>query len=296
MIALALLLAVQSPAPAPTTTTPSAPARPKLLVLDVKSGDLTKDQVESLTAVVAARAAKFGQVDVTSAQDVRELVQVEAEKQAAGCDGDSCLAEVAGAMGAQYVLATRAGKIGSSFVVTAQLYDAQKGEARARDTAETFSIDEVPQKLSTIVDGVLQESLGAPQAPLAKAPAAAAAKESAAAAEDGGHFDPLHLALQISGASALIAGGVLVVVGIAPAVVYGQKKAALNQATRDYSGKQAQLDEASKLQKDADNARTFYNGPGRIMWMSGAAIAILGGAALAAGFLLPPTEEMEGSL
>ena len=36
----------------------------------------------------------------------------------AGCAGDSCLSEIAGAMGAQYVLVTRVSKLGSSYVVS----------------------------------------------------------------------------------------------------------------------------------------------------------------------------------
>jgi hypothetical protein len=294
VVLLSCALAAQA-APEPAPAQDGAPKRPKLLVLDVKSGDLTPDQIDALTAVVAARAQKFGQVDVASAQDIRDLADVEAQKQAAGCDGDGCLAELAGALGARYVLATRAGKLGSSYVVAVQLYDAEKGEAQARDTAEAFSIDDLSPKLITVVDGALESALGPPQDRTTTAAPAATSTDGARAGEQGAPIDPVKLGLQIGGASAIIVGGALAGFGVAPLLLYNQKKGQLNQATRDYEGKQDQLDDAAALHEEAIGLRELYNGPGRVMLVSGSVVLVLGVGALATGLVMPPMSElMEG--
>src|SRR5438552_1724168 len=99
-LALALILAVGASAHAAH----AAPAeRVKVLVLDVKSKALSASEVETLTSLITAHLARYPQLDVMSSVDIKRLVDLEAQKQSAGCDAGACLSELAGAMGADLV-------------------------------------------------------------------------------------------------------------------------------------------------------------------------------------------------
>src|ERR1043166_587870 len=125
--------------PAPATTT--KPAKWKLLVLDATAPDLEKSQADTLTSYIASRAARFPSLQVLSAGDLREMVTVEATKQASGCDEDnkSCLAEIAGALGAEFVLTTRAGKLDGVYVVSLQVFDARIASAEGHESVQGWS-------------------------------------------------------------------------------------------------------------------------------------------------------------
>jgi hypothetical protein len=291
LVVVAALLMMQAPASdapasieAPASEAPKpVVVREKLLVLDVKSGDLSADQVATLTQMIASRAHRFAQVDAVSSADLRELATLEAEKQEAGCEGDSCLAELAGALGARYVLSTRAGKIGSSTVVSVQLYEATKGTVEARDTVEVFDLDELPAKVSPLVDGVLTQVLGAPLSGAAPLPQAPPKKNGS---------DPLHLALQVGGGAGIAVGVVSAALGVIPYAIYQQKKGELLSLQKNYAGDTVELESAQGLQTDLRNMRALYNNVGRFAVIGGVTLAVLGGAALAAGFLLPPLDEL----
>jgi len=87
--------------------------------------------LSSLAAIELARDKRF---DVLSTADLREVVALEGEKQALGCDVDSssCLAEVAGAMGARFVVFGQLGKLGTAPVLTLSLYDSDEGRTPGR--------------------------------------------------------------------------------------------------------------------------------------------------------------------
>src|SRR6185437_4701742 len=78
-------------APAPQ---PTAPTRTRVLVLDVKSKDLSASEIETLTSLITAHLSRYQQLDVMSSVDIKRLVDLEAQKQSAGCDADSCLSEI----------------------------------------------------------------------------------------------------------------------------------------------------------------------------------------------------------
>ena len=73
----------------------------RVLVVDfAPKGKVSQDEAELLTSVVATHIANYERARALSGADVRELVALEADKQAAGCDDTSCLSEIAGALGA----------------------------------------------------------------------------------------------------------------------------------------------------------------------------------------------------
>lgn len=145
--------------PALSADPPAAPAKTKVLVLDVKSTDLQASEVATLTSLITAKLARYQELEAVSGQDLRRLMDLEAQKQSVGCDDAGCLAEMAGALGAQIVIFGQAGRLGGTLVVTLDAFDAQKGVAVARQPIEASDIGQLPNLVGPAVDRLVDAAL-----------------------------------------------------------------------------------------------------------------------------------------
>jgi len=136
----------------------AAPQRTKLLVLDVQGAELEPAQRDTLTGTITARAPRFSSLDVLSSQDLRQLADLRSDQAAAGCEdaASSCMAELANALGAELVLATRAGKLDAVTVITLQLFEVKKGAAAAAVRSVAAAID--PAAIRQAPDAPFQEA------------------------------------------------------------------------------------------------------------------------------------------
>ncbi len=174
----ALFLAVLALAP----LTASA-ARQKIAVLDVRAVQGVQPGTATiLTAILVDDAARAG-FDAISQADVSAMIGFEKQKKMLGCSEDSsCLAEIGGALGVEYVLSGQVGQIGSRYHLSFQLLDARK--ARVVGRAARFS-DRDEDALAAAAQAAVAELLGnvvASQKVAGAPPAAAkdfAVKESA---------------------------------------------------------------------------------------------------------------------
>jgi hypothetical protein len=130
--------------------------RIKVLVLDVETKDLRPGEVETLTSLITAHLARYPQLDVLSGADIKRLVDLEAQKQSAGCDEGSCLSEIAGAIGAQLVFFGQAGKLGGTIVVTLNVFDAAKGQAVGRQPIEARDLGQLPALVGPAIDNMVR--------------------------------------------------------------------------------------------------------------------------------------------
>src|SRR4051812_33713543 len=171
----ALLVAIGLAVAVPAETA-SAAERVKVLVLDVKSKDLSASEVETLTSLITAHLARYPQLDVMSSVDIKRLVDLEAQKQSSGCDSGACLSELAGALGADLVFFGQAGKLGTTLVLTLNVFDAKKNQAVGRQPIEARDISQLPDLVEPAIDKMVQplfEHLragGGKPAPLGDAP------------------------------------------------------------------------------------------------------------------------------
>jgi len=100
----------------------------RVLVLDIEAIGVVADDAAAATRIVASAAADVEGVDVVSASDLRRLDALQADRSAAGCDEDaSCLADIAGALGAESVLFGSLSKLGSTTTASLSLYTAADG-------------------------------------------------------------------------------------------------------------------------------------------------------------------------
>lgn len=264
----------------------AAPQRTKLLVLDVQGAELEPAQRDTLTGTITARAARFSSLDVLSSQDLRQLADLRSDQAAAGCEdaSSSCMAELANALGAELVLATRAGKLDAVTVITLQLFEVKKGAAAGRASVQGWSLPEVTDKVGLALDELLVRATGeqpndqvAPSLPAGPRPDAGAS--------------PVGTGLLVGGAVALALGVVVGGLGATPALLYGGKKQELVELTADFDGSQDQLVQASRLHREANDLRQLYNGVGRFGVIAGLLLVPLGGGALALSFAWPASSE-----
>lgn len=117
---------------------------------------LSPEEAALFTSIVATAAEQQQSVDVLTSEDVRKAIQVEADKQSMGCDDEaSCLAEIAGAMGARAIIYGSVGELGELKLVTLNLYDTADGKSGGRvvvrgKTLEELS-DSLEEKVTTLV-------------------------------------------------------------------------------------------------------------------------------------------------
>jgi len=133
-----------------------------MLLMDLKATLVEKEVVGLVNNMVSTELAQNKDFELITGADMRQMAELEAEKQNMGCaDNSSCLAELAGAMGARYVMFGEMGKLGSFFLLTLNLFDSAEAKSVARDTLRVKSIDEMVEKLPPMVNALVQAARSA---------------------------------------------------------------------------------------------------------------------------------------
>jgi len=126
LLAAATLTAVAAPARA-------AAPRPKIAIMELKPGQgLDARAAGTLTTVLTADAARIG-FDVISQADITAMLAFQKQRQMLGCTDDGCLAELGGALGADFVLSGEAAVVGSRNHVSLVVVDAKKAKVLGRN-------------------------------------------------------------------------------------------------------------------------------------------------------------------
>jgi len=128
-----------TPPPAPASPVAAGPRkprdpRPSVAVLNVE-GTLTGEKLDlaALTDVLATTVDEAGWFRVVSSRDVTAVLALERQKELLGCSADqACIAELAGALGVEYVLSASVGKVGEAYVVSGRMVEARRGAGVAR--------------------------------------------------------------------------------------------------------------------------------------------------------------------
>jgi hypothetical protein len=127
----------------------AADDKPKLVVLDLTPQAGVEPQLASvLTDAVSSQVAARGFFDVTTSKDVQTLLGLERQKQLLGChDEGSCLTELAGAIGARFVLSGQLARVGGTYQLTLQTLDTQKAQPVGRSMKLAKSFDALREQL-----------------------------------------------------------------------------------------------------------------------------------------------------
>jgi hypothetical protein len=266
------------PSPAPSAE-PAARERVKLLVLDLKANDVEPTTVKTIQGIVTARLAEYAELEVISGEDMRNLVQLEAERQSMGsCSEEaSCMAELADALGAELVVFGSVGALDTARVLNLNLFDSKSAMGLGRIVVQVENVNQMPRKLRPKLHDLLgkyyaKNNLTLPPLP-PEEPEPAAAVASAP-------FDPGPWPWVAAGV-----GGVLVAAGAAGAVVGYLPLATFNQRRADVltlesqfndDGKVSRIETARKAQTEMLAARDAWNTWGVIAFDGGIAAAATG--------------------
>lgn len=151
MLALLLSLALVTP----TAAAEPAPEKRRVLVLDFTADGVDAPTARTLTAIVATAFARDQRYLVTSGADLRAAVDVESSRQAMACADQSCMADLAGALGAELVVSGSVGKLGDLLVVTISLYDAALQASAGKRKVEDKDLAALSPRLDAAVEDML---------------------------------------------------------------------------------------------------------------------------------------------
>lgn len=120
----------------------AAATAPQLVVLDIDNrAGAPATAVDHLNIVLADRASASATVDVLAAADLQALAEISAAQQAADCDDNGCLAEIAGAMDARYIVKPRLTRSGERYTLRIVVFDAVETRIATRTTATATGLE-----------------------------------------------------------------------------------------------------------------------------------------------------------
>ena len=142
MFAIFLLAALAEPAPDIEVS-----PRIRTLVLKPDGGPDDDTLMRAVEGLVAVGVGHVAALDVLSSKDVAQMLELEATRSQMGCTAnESCLAEIAGAIGAELVVFGDISHLGTLSVITLSLFDAAAGRSLGRvsvsvaDTAQLVTV------------------------------------------------------------------------------------------------------------------------------------------------------------
>lgn len=136
----------------------------KVLVLDLRFEAVPESTARIVRDEIAVDMSRDERLDVLSAEDLRSVISVDAEKKALGCDESSCLTEMGQALGARYIVHGSVAQLGKTTIIHLNLFDTEASRSVARETAEAQSPDDLLPELRSALARVRARMLGAPAA------------------------------------------------------------------------------------------------------------------------------------
>jgi hypothetical protein len=116
---------------------------------------------------------------VIGSSDVADMISAEQRKQTLGCDEDSCLAELGGALGVPYLLTGSLGSVGGRFMLNLKLLAVDEAKVAGRITTLFEGERALVDGLKPALKDLLKDAFGNPKAQRPKS--AGAPKEIAKA-------------------------------------------------------------------------------------------------------------------
>ena len=142
-----------------------------VLVLDLKAADDERERAKAFATVVThALDDELTDATVYSGRDLSRLADLEGEKSSVGCDVEvnSCLSELADAMGARFVVYGTLGALGGSRFIELTVIDMKVARPVDRVLVKSNSVDDLADRLTRALPGVagaLARAMGTEKTP-----------------------------------------------------------------------------------------------------------------------------------
>ena len=201
----------------PMASARAGEGQPQLLVLDFRSegvDDGTARALQDITSSAFADTKRFG---VLSGADISDMLDLEAQKQTAGCESSSCIAEIAGALGADYVVTGRITRLGSLFLLKLALLEPAKARTVGQETLEAKDLESFLPKIKKaarrLTSALTGEVVAAPTLAPDKIEPRKPTKSAEAVDDAEGGFPTIGLSIVGAGVAVAALGVIGVVIG-----------------------------------------------------------------------------------
>lgn len=226
--------------------------------------------------LLAAATSQVANIEVSTMADLRDVVALQGEKQAAGCDDattNACMAEVAHALGARYALISELGSLGDERTLSLNLLDVEAAKTAARQVLRGKDVADLGHQIDATVPRLFRGISEGRVVILDTRSSGAGETIEPEAPSSGG---PPWLAI---GGGAVAALGA---VGVGLAVV-GEVSIAEQQDAIDQNGSK-RLTQAAAL--DLTAKRDEAAGLTRIAWVAGGAALAVGAVVTVIGLIV----------
>jgi hypothetical protein len=133
-----------------------------LMVPDVgASGGIGQDVVEPIDELLLSRFQALGVYRVFGTADLVDILETEQRKMLLGCEDDSCLAQVGGALGVSLIAKATVGKLGETHIFNLKIIDVSTADVEARCVREVDGpVDGVLPAVGECIDEVTEQLSG----------------------------------------------------------------------------------------------------------------------------------------
>jgi TolB-like protein len=187
------LVAALAPVLASAQAAP-VPKKIRIAVLEIRALGTEASRAELLSEIALTEAASMPGYEVIGKSDIASMLGFERQKKVMGCtDDSSCLAEVGGALGVDFILVGSLGRIGTLQRLDLKLVDVKRSRVRGRVGVSVQGKEEaVVAEVQKAVHDLLDRELGQrADPPVAKAPPHLEARPEKAPASAGATAIPL---------------------------------------------------------------------------------------------------------
>jgi hypothetical protein len=129
----------------------------KVLVLDFLPEGVRPAIARMATELVAAELANLDGLEVMTRSDLKTIAELEGDKQAAGCDENACLADLAGALGARYVIYGDVLLVKPQYTLTLKRFDAKRAKVDKRVVRVVERRADFPEEVAKIVPAAMKD-------------------------------------------------------------------------------------------------------------------------------------------
>jgi hypothetical protein len=138
-----------------------ADPRPSVFLNRLLTRDVSPAAGRVVTDLVAARLAAYPRLKVVSGAEVARLLALQAERASFGCDDDDpgCVAELAGALGARYLVAGDLTKLDRAVFLSLVLLDTRDSRVVGRARIAARTVEQLHEQLPLAVNNLLAELL-----------------------------------------------------------------------------------------------------------------------------------------
>jgi TolB-like protein len=122
--------------------------KPSLLIMAFTADGVPGRSATSAEDLTAAAFSRTGRFNVIAGADLEQMMQLESNKAALGCNEGECIAEIADALGADFVVTGRISRLGELFVLKLSVLKPAEAKTMVTETFQVKSIEDLAFELS----------------------------------------------------------------------------------------------------------------------------------------------------